>query len=163
MVMPWKKKIMQSHSWVTNDGGVWVEVCLCVWDREKEDWEKERKKEGERDKEVWLIAWVLLCVQRHPLWFWSAPSWKWILHASWSSQAYLPFVAPMREWREDERDIQRHRETVNDTEKGTDRQQECLCMCNEIHFVVHVLRFTIDGRIFKMDMITKMSPYGSDF
>lgn len=48
--------------------------------------------------------------------------------ASRSSQADSPFVAPMREWRGDERGRWSNRERLNDTDKGEDRQRERLCV-----------------------------------
>ena len=67
---------------------------------------------GEREANMIDCVSITACVQCHPLLFWSAESWMWILRASCSSQACLPFVAPMRQWRADESDRQRNRERL---------------------------------------------------
>lgn len=88
--------------------GVCVHVCVCLYIR------------VEREANMIDCASVTACVQCHPLLFWSAESWMWIPRASCSSQACLPFVAPMRQWRADESDRQdRGTESApNDTDKG---------------------------------------------
>lgn len=82
-------------------------VCVCVC--------------TEREANMIDCASVTACVQCHPLLFWSAESWMWIPRASCSSQACLPFVAPMRQWRADESDRQRNREPPRTTQTKASR------------------------------------------
>lgn len=142
MVMPWKEKIKQSHSWVTNG------ECVC---------ERESCKRG-REKEICFITWVLQSMCAMP------PSVVFDLLRV-GSESYVPpgVHRPIRllfHQRESDgvmRETHRETEWLTMTEAKTG--SENVCVWSEILFVVQMLRFSIDGRIFKMDVKFDLSPF----